>query len=254
VKVEGMMLALLDIPAAYTREYNRWYDLDHMPEHVAKPDVLMGRRYVAPRALRGVAGVIESQQVGGYPPYLTTYWFGGPLDMTSNAAREGWLSLDRRIVKGGRFWKPGRSCHNSRWRVAAAYARPGCLVHQNAVPYLAHRGVIVALGQGASPDRLQDAVDWWEQVRLSDLFSVPGLLAAIRMKPTAEEQSNLMLHILLCEHPPAMVMHDIEEKKRYWGAVGRFPAHAGVYEDLAFLPYQRIIPLEYDFDIGEADA
>jgi hypothetical protein len=35
VKTEGMMLALLDIPAEYTEEYNRWYDLDHMPEHVA---------------------------------------------------------------------------------------------------------------------------------------------------------------------------------------------------------------------------
>jgi hypothetical protein len=210
----------------------------------------MGRRYVAPRTLRGVAGVIESEQVGGYPPYLTTYWFGGPLDMTSDAAREGWLSLDRRIVKGGRFWRPGRSCHNSRWQVAAAHTRPDCLVDQEAVPYLAHRGVIVALGQAASPERLQEAVDWWERVRLTDLFSVGGLLAAIRMKPAGEEPSNLMLHILLCEHPPAMVMHDLEQKKRYWRAVGRFPAHGGVYEDLAFLPYQRIIPLEYDFDIG----
>jgi hypothetical protein len=93
-------------------------------------------------------------------------------------------------------------------------------------------------------------VDWWEQVRLTDLFSVGGLLAAIRMKPAGEDQSNLMLHILLCEHPPATVMHDLEQKKKYWRAVGRFPAHGGVYKDLAFLPYQRIIPLEYDFDIG----
>src|SRR5262249_7371484 len=129
VKIEGMMLALLDIPADYTEEYNRWYDLDHMPEHVAKADVLMGRRYVAPRNLRGVAGVIQSEQVGGYPPYLTTYWFGGPLDMSSDQARQGWLSLDRRIVKAGRFFRPGRSCHNSRWRVSAAHTRPGCLVH-----------------------------------------------------------------------------------------------------------------------------
>jgi hypothetical protein len=254
VKIEGMMLALLDIPAEYTEEYNRWYDLDHMPEHVAKPDVLMGQRYVAPRALRGAAGVIESKQVGGYPPYLTTYWFGGPLDMSSDQAREGWLSLDRRIVKAGRFWRPGRSRHNSRWRVTAAHTRPGCLVHQDAVPYLAHRGVIVALGQSASPDRLQEAVDWWEQVRLNDLFTVVGLLGAIRMEPATDEQSDLMLHILLCEDSPAMVMHDIEQKKKYWGAVGRFPAHAGVYQDVAFMPYQRIIPLEYDFDIGEADA
>ena len=37
-------------------------------------------------------------------------------------------------------------------------------------------------------------------------------------------------------------------------AVGRFPAHGGVYEPLAFLPYDRIVPFEYDLDIGDPTA
>ena len=82
-----MMLALLEMPASYTKDYNRWYDLDHLPEHVSKGDVLMGRRYVAPRDLRALPGVLPSEWVGGYPPYLTTYWFGGPLN--SRARRLG---------------------------------------------------------------------------------------------------------------------------------------------------------------------
>ncbi|SQD93496.1 MULTISPECIES: hypothetical protein [unclassified Parafrankia] len=276
MEIDGMMLALLEIPAECTVEYNRWYDLDHMPEHLAKPDVLLGRRYVAPRDLREAPGVVRSDLLGGYPPYLTTYWFGGPLEMTSEQAREGWLALDRTLLKGGRFWRIGRPRHSSRWRVAAAWSRPGCLVRPVAVPYLAHRGVIVALGRAPSAARLGEAVDWWERVHLPDLAAVPGLLGAVRLKwadeigggeaggsetsgdeagggeaVDAAPGSDLVLHMLLCEDPPELVMGRIEEAKRYWRAVGRFPAHRGAYEELAFLPYRLIVPLEYDFDITE---
>ncbi len=247
-----MMLALLEIPAAVTEDYNRWYDLDHMPEHVAKPDVLLGRRYVAPRGLRAEPGAVRCEWLGGYPPYLTTYWFGGPLEMTSEEALNGWRALDRTILKAGRFWQVGRSRHNSLWRLASARARPGCLVRPAAVPYLAHRGVIVALGR-AAPSRTREAVDWWEQVHFPDLCTVDGLLGALRLERAGADHSDLVLHLLLCEQDPETVLRGIERARGYWRAVGRFPAYGGVYEELAFLPYQRIVPLEYDFDIGEPE-
>ncbi|WP_232295308.1 hypothetical protein [Parafrankia sp. EUN1f] len=282
MEITGMMLALLEIPAEFTAEYNRWYDLDHMPEHLAKPDVLAGRRYVAARDLRAAPGIVRSDLLGGHPPYLTTYWFGGPLDMCGEQAREGWLALDRTILRSGRFWRPGRARHNSRWRVTSAWTRPGCLVRPVAVPYLAHRGVIVALGRAPSADRLGEAVDWWERVHLPDLAAVPGVLAAVRLGwaddtaapgaddaaapgaapgadpgrgSSAQEQghSDLVLHLLLCEDDPAAVMERIDRARVYWRAVGRYPAHRGAYEELAFLPYRSIVPLEYDFEIGADD-
>jgi hypothetical protein len=253
VEINGMMLAMLDIPAWCTEEYNRWYDLDHLPEHVSKGDVLMGRRYVAPSALRATAGVQRSDWVGGYAPYLTTYWFGGPLDFTSDEAAALWRDKDRIIVKAGRYWRDGRGRHNSRWWVADAVTRPSVLVDKAAVPYLAHQGVIVAIGRAASPERVQEAVDWWDRVHLVDLFAVPGLLAAVRLRPVDPSNQGLLLHMLLCEDPPAEVMAGIERAMRYLRAVGRFPAHGGVYESMAFLPYQWIVPLHYDFDIGEPD-
>lgn len=238
------MLALLDIPAAYTEEYNRWYDLDHLPEHVSKGDVLAGRRYVATRALRSAPGIVESDWSGGYPPYLTNYLFGGPLDFTSDEARQGWLTKDRGIVRAGRYWREGQGRHNSYWRLAGASARPSVLVSEAAIPWLAHRGVIVAAGRAQG-----DAVAWWNDVHLVDLFAVPGMLAALRFEPVAEENADIVLHLLLCEDDPATVMEGIDRSMRYQRAVGRFPAHGGVYEPLAFLPYQRIIPLEYDFEL-----
>ncbi len=48
-------------------------------------------------------------------------------------------------------------------------------------------------------------------------------------------------------------MARIEAAMPYLKAVGRFPAHGGVYEPMAFLPYQWIVPLQYDFDIGDSD-
>lgn len=253
MEANGLLLALLEMPAWCTEEYNRWYDLDHMPEHVSKGDVLMGRRYVAPRDLRTVAGTLRSDWVGGYPPYLTTYWFGGPLDFMSDEAKELWKTKDRTIVKGGRFWQLGRARHASRWRVSDAITRPSVLVDKAAVPYLAHRGVIVAVGKAPSPDRVQEAIDWWDHVHLVDLFAVPGILAAMRFRPVEPADDGMILHLLLCEMHPAAVMRGIERAMRSMRALRRFPAHGGVYEPLAFLPYQWIVPLQYDFDIGDEE-
>ncbi len=253
MEVNGLMLALLEMPAWCTEDYNRWYDLDHLPEHVSKGDVLMGRRYVAPRELRAVAGSLRSDWIGGYPPYLTTYWFGGPLDFMSEEALGLWKAKDRVIVKSARFWQVGRARHSSRWRVADAVTRPSVLIDKAAVPYMAHRGLIVAVGRAPSPDRVQEAIDWWNTVHLVDLFGVPGILAAIRLSPVDPADDGLVLHLLLCDVNPAAVMRSIERALRSMRAQRRFPPYGGVYEPMAFLPYQWIVPLQYDFDIGEEE-
>jgi hypothetical protein len=249
VRVDGSQLAFLDIGPEYTQEYNRWYDLDHLPEHVSKPDVVFGRRYVAPAALRDLPGALAGDAFGGHAPYLTWYGFGGPLDMTSDEAREGWRTKDRAIVKQGRYWAKGRVAGLTSVRVAECLARPGCLVSEDAVPYLAHRGVIVAYGRPPAPEQRDAAVAWWREVHLVDLFTVPGVLAALRCDPVGDDQDHV-LHLLLCEDAPADVMPRIAAMLRYQGAVGRFPAHGGVYEPACFLPYDRIVPLDYGFDVG----
>ncbi len=251
MEVNAIALTFLDIPAELTREYNRWYDLDHMPEHVAKADVLMGRRYVSPASLKGLPGALVHETFGADAPYATIYFHGGPLDFDSPQARELWTTLDRSIVKEGRYWREGRAVNSTRWRLARSVARPSVLVSERAVPYLAHRGVIFAYGRAPSVERRQEAVDWWERTHLVDLFAVPGLLAAMRFDPAAGGDPATLLHVLLCEDPPGRVLARIEEAKRTAVALGRFPPHKGAYEPLAFVPYDLVVPLEYDFELAD---
>jgi hypothetical protein len=258
MQVTGILLALLDMPPEHAEAYNRWYDLDHMPEHVAKDDILYGRRYVATTALRQSPGIESGPLTNGHPPYATIYSFGGPLDFAGDQATRGWTDLDRQITKAGRYWRQGSVALAGRFRLESARARPSVLVQERAVPHLAHRGIIVAIGRvGGAEDRAK-AAEWWDRTRLVDLFTIPGLMAALRFSPVDGDrfssvdgdQAGLMLHVLLCDSPPPQVMAGVAAAEPGWRALGRWPAHDGSYEQLAFLPYEVIAPLEYGFDTG----
>jgi len=125
MEINGIQLVFLDMPAEYTEDYNRWYDLDHMPEHVSKADVIMGRRYVADRSLRDLPASFVSDAFGGHPPYLSIYSFGGPL--VGSASQTGllfgssgpkghgirrvvrWQHSDRACCEASRAWLRTRS-------------------------------------------------------------------------------------------------------------------------------------------------
>lgn len=248
MEVKGILLALLDIPPEDTEEYNRWYDLDHLAEHVSKPDVLTATRYVAPRDLRGL-GHVDSDLTGGHPPYLTVYYLGVD-DFASAEVAALWTAKDRVIVKQGRFWRSGDVPFVGRWALGETFTRPPVLVSPEAVPYLAHRGVVVAVGRAPSAERRDDAVAWWRDTHLVDLLSVEGVHAAMRFDPPvgSDDDRDLFVHLLLLEDDPAVAMPRVERALRYARSVGRYPAHRGAYEPVAFLPYRRIVPLEYDFD------
>ena len=249
MQVTGILFAMLDIPPEFTADYNRWYDLDHVAEHISKPDVLSARRYVAPRDLREAPAVEHSELTGGHAPYATIYLFGveafdGP------EALEGWRTKDRGIVKAGRFWREGHGTYSRRWRLAETFRSASVLVSPEAVPYIAHRGVIVAIGRAPSSERRGEAEDWWRTTYLVDLLALPGILGALRLEPVDAAEGDLTMHVLLLSDDPGVVMVRIADAQRYLRAMGRYPAFGGVYEPLAFLPYRTIVPYEYDFDFG----
>lgn len=54
----GFLLVMMQPPAAMEEEFNAWYDTEHVPERLAVPGFLNGRRYVA---------------TDGHPRYLAFY-------------------------------------------------------------------------------------------------------------------------------------------------------------------------------------
>jgi hypothetical protein len=47
----GIICAVLDCDADSIEQWNRWYDLEHVPPNVSMQGVMLGRRYVAPPEL-----------------------------------------------------------------------------------------------------------------------------------------------------------------------------------------------------------
>ena len=249
MKLTGVWLTLLDIPPESTEEFNLWYDVDHMPEHVSRPDILSGRRYVAPAGLRRLDGVHSCDLTGGHPPYASLYYFGGPTDFLSAEAAAAQRATDRRIVKAGRYWRSGRPAFHGLWHLAAVRTRASVHVADDAVPYLPHRSLLVMLGRASAAERVDEAVAWWDSTQSDDLHDITGVLASMRFTPGPPGDPDLILHLVLCRAPAAEVMRDLSQVRHLHRLTGRYPAYSGSYETVAVLPYQSIIPFQYDFEM-----
>jgi hypothetical protein len=248
MRVDAVSIALLDVRSDH-RHFNRWYDLDHLPEHVSKPDVVNGQRYVATGRTRRSAGVVAGPLTQGHPPYATIYSFGGPLDFRDEAAVAGWRDKDRAIVKAGRYWLPGTLAHNSSWRPAVNWTRPSHPLSADAVAYLPHRTLVLSIGRVTDRER---ASNWWNETQNDSILDLGGVLAVRQMDPADAEHADLMLHLVFSEHDAVTTMAALDELREVQRFTGRYPSHRGEYEALALLPYERIVPFQYDF-VDELD-
>jgi hypothetical protein len=236
--INGIALALLDVPIEAQDAYSRWYDLDHLPEHLSKPDVVTAARYVSAEGTDPAA--VASDR--GHPPFATIYSFGGPLEFTSEDALSGWASLDRALTKSGRFWKDATITHASRWRLGDAVKRPSIPVSNDAIPHLAHSGVIMSFGRHPIDGR-DAALRWWRETQQDDLIDVSGVGAILQFDPV--DGSDTVLHLLLCTEDVSAVLARLREVRELHRHLGRYPAFRGAYETEALLPYRRLAPLGY---------
>lgn len=110
--VSGIIFASVDCDADAVEDWNRWYDLEHLPPNIALPGIMSGRRYVAPPALHDVREPID-RLVGfadGRGVHVTVYTLSGDpaqvlADMTStrdvleDAGRM--FAPEKKIVRAG---------------------------------------------------------------------------------------------------------------------------------------------------------
>jgi len=79
-KRRGLLLVMIDVDPGHEEEFNRWYNEQHLPERLACPGFLSGRRFEA---------------VEGEPKNLALYDLEGPDVLQSEAykkiyGRSGW--------------------------------------------------------------------------------------------------------------------------------------------------------------------
>jgi hypothetical protein len=72
-KGRGLLLVMIDIDPEHEEEFNRWYTEEHLPERLACPGFLSGRRFIA---------------LEGSPKYLALYDLESPEVLQSDAYRK----------------------------------------------------------------------------------------------------------------------------------------------------------------------
>ncbi len=157
---QGLLMVMTDILADVEREFNRWYDEEHMRDMLAFPGVLSARRY----------RILE-----GKPTYLAMY------DLRDPAVVE---HPDYRYVSG---WSP--LANPLSVKMSAQYFNTIRGVYQYVLglpspeptDVSGARGLMIR-GLGIDPAYEEEFHDWYDTEHLPNLSRVPGVVRARRYK------------------------------------------------------------------------
>ena len=134
-------------PAAH-RAYNRWHQLDHLPEQLPLEGVAGGQRWVSTPACRR-ARMVDGGRLAPVH-YVTLYLMGEPLVDTLAA----FAALGARLKDEGRFFDWRRARLSGPFVVTAAAAAERVLVSAAAVAFRPGTGLYVVVEEpapGADP-------------------------------------------------------------------------------------------------------
>ena len=92
-----LLIVTAEVDAEVEAEWNRWYDEVHLPDALACPGVLSGRRYLS----SGEGSESDRGQGRRFPAriYTTVYELGSPAAVTTKefAAMRGWAEFAPRV-------------------------------------------------------------------------------------------------------------------------------------------------------------
>ena len=228
--VSGIIFASIDCDADAVEDWNRWYDLEHLPPNIALPGIMTGKRYVAPPELHDVRE--PSNRLEGFADgrgvHVTVYTLAGSpaqvlADMTTYRdkleAAGRMFAPEKKIVRAGdaMTWS---------WGVADSALK----ADRQDVPHIQHTSIRVVLRHGGD-DEARDAV-------APAAVSVDGVHAVLGHRSINDVTLDCDLYLL--EGDPA-------EVTRAARAAAPYGAGTNVVLDA---PFRLIVP----FDYGFADA
>jgi hypothetical protein len=226
----GIIFAGLDCDADSIEEWNRWYDLEHVPPNVSMPGIMLGRRYVATPDLHAVrVADPASGFANGRGSFLTVYTLCGDpanafADMTTlrdklYAGNRMTFPADKKAVREGDVMP-----------LAWALPDPGrsCLAED--VPFVGHTAVLVVQRRCSAPVSAWYRDDW--APRVVALAGVHGVMSF-----TSATRDGLEIDVVLIEGDPV----------GQTAAIRAAAPHHGDATVVLDAPFSFIDPLRYGF-------
>jgi hypothetical protein len=154
------------------RDYNRWHQLDHLPENRALPGIAFGERWVCSPACAAAASA--AGPLAGLH-YAALYLFRPP----AAEAIAAWQDLAERSFQWGR--RPDRAWVERPlmgfFKVVSATVAPRLALSAEALPLLPGTGVHVTVSRPHEPhgDAAEEAFRWHDRVGVPALLETPGV-------------------------------------------------------------------------------
>ncbi len=164
------------VDPARHRDYNRWHQLDHLPENRALPGIAFGERWAHTPDCAAASGPAAAELAGVH--YVALYLFREP----AAASIAAWQDLAERSFQWGR--RPDRAWVERPlmgfFSVVSAAVAPRLALSAAALPLLPGRGVHVTVSRPREPhaDATEAANRWHDRVGLPALLETSGVAGA----------------------------------------------------------------------------
>ena len=186
----GIILAVLDCDLDAVEQWNRWYDLEHVPPNVRLPGVMSGRRYVAPPELHDLRKTTPASPLAGRRgSFLTIYTLGAePAETLA-----GMSTLRDRLYAEDRMRFPAEKKavrDGDAMPLVAATSSPAIGLPPDEVPFVGHTGLVLVQRRGrpAVADWYRD--EWSE--RVAEVEGVHGVMT-FQSSRDASARTDLVL-------------------------------------------------------------
>ena len=249
MKVTGLAVGFVDVRQPRTKDFNTWYDYDHIPENLALPEVIGAQRYVATADLKALRAPSQLEALADdRGTYFTAYKFG--TDDLAKAA-ESWSALGSEMRDQDRMFLRSRVSYTGVYRLDYIRGRDDIPVRREALPFVAHRAVMVVLTRVPDPAWRDQVNEWFHDTHAVDLLGVPGIAVAMRLSRVGEEGSYMNLY--LCDADPVDVAAGVQEHRPGWQSRGR-GSPGGSSQPQFQSHYRAITPTQYDFQVERAPS
>lgn len=164
----GIILAVLDCDLDAVEQWNRWYDLEHVPPNVRLPGVMSGRRYVSPPELHDIRTAAPTSPLGGgRGSFLTVYTLCA--DPAETLA--GMSTLRDTLYAEDRMQFPAekKAVRDGDGMVlVAAVSSPALRLPEEEVPFVGHTGLLLVQRRCRAPVAEWYGAEWSRQAAAVD--------------------------------------------------------------------------------------